>query len=262
MKLLLVLLICFAATLAGAISGIGGGIIIKPLLDAVSGLPVATVNFLSGCTVLAMAAVSLARNRERLRADSMKEKKHILLLSLGAAVGGVVGKEIFELVRAAAANQGLVAAIQNSVMLALTAGVFCYMLRKDKIKTLLVTNGIVHVAVGLVLGVLGAFLGIGGGPINLVVLHYFCSMDTKEAAFGSIFIIFFSQIASLLMTFAKGAVPPFEAAMLAIMVLGGVAGGALGSTLSKRMSHRQVDHLFRVLLVTIILINVYNIVAM
>ena len=39
-------LISLGATTAGAISGIGGGVIIKPVLDAVSGLPVSTISFL------------------------------------------------------------------------------------------------------------------------------------------------------------------------------------------------------------------------
>ena len=51
---LLVLAISFFACTVGAICGIGGGIIIKPVLDATGVADVATINFLSGCTVLAM----------------------------------------------------------------------------------------------------------------------------------------------------------------------------------------------------------------
>ena len=56
-------LICLAATTAGGISGVGGGVIIKPVMDAVSGMGVATVSFLSGCTVLAMTITSMLRSR-------------------------------------------------------------------------------------------------------------------------------------------------------------------------------------------------------
>ena len=56
LQAVLFFLICLAATTAGGISGVGGGVIIKPVLDAVSGMGVATVSFLSGCTVLAMTA--------------------------------------------------------------------------------------------------------------------------------------------------------------------------------------------------------------
>ena len=51
MKVLFYFLVCLLATMAGGISGVGGGVIIKPVMDAVSGLPVAEISFLSGCTV-------------------------------------------------------------------------------------------------------------------------------------------------------------------------------------------------------------------
>ena len=43
------------SSLIGAISGIGGGVIIKPVLDSLGVMSISTINFLSGCTVLAMA---------------------------------------------------------------------------------------------------------------------------------------------------------------------------------------------------------------
>ena len=51
--------ITFIATAFGAISGIGGGVIIKPVMDALVDFPIATISFLSGNTVLAMTAVTL-----------------------------------------------------------------------------------------------------------------------------------------------------------------------------------------------------------
>ena len=47
--------ICLIASTTGAIAGFGGGVIIKPVLDLFGLLPVATVSFLSGCTVLSMS---------------------------------------------------------------------------------------------------------------------------------------------------------------------------------------------------------------
>ena len=91
-------LICLAATTAGGISGVGGGVIIKPVMDAVSGLGAATISFLSGCTVLAMTITSMVRSR----GGSVKvEKRRGTFLAIGAAFGGIMGKEAFELVRAA-----------------------------------------------------------------------------------------------------------------------------------------------------------------
>ena len=44
------------------------------------------------------------------------------------------------------------------------------------------------------------------------------------------------------------------------MVVGGVAGGFVGRALNKKMSVKQVDTLFTVLLAVITLISVYNVV--
>lgn len=63
MEYLFYFLICITATTSGAISGIGGGVIIKPVMDAVSGLSISAISFLSGCTVLAMSVVSVLRGR-------------------------------------------------------------------------------------------------------------------------------------------------------------------------------------------------------
>ena len=49
------LAVSFGASVVGAICGIGGGVLIKPLLDAFGVLSVASISFLSGCTVLSMS---------------------------------------------------------------------------------------------------------------------------------------------------------------------------------------------------------------
>ena len=51
------------ATVLGSISGIGGGVIRKPVMDAISGLSSSQISFLSGTTVLTMTIVSLLRSR-------------------------------------------------------------------------------------------------------------------------------------------------------------------------------------------------------
>ena len=59
---LLVLAIVFAASLLGPLCGIGGGVIIKPVVDALGVMDVATVSFLSSASVLTMALATLAQN--------------------------------------------------------------------------------------------------------------------------------------------------------------------------------------------------------
>ena len=143
-------------------------------------------------------------------------------------------------------------------MVVLTVGVLIYTVYNGRIHALKVENKAVCVLIGLVLGGVSAFLGIGGGPVNLVVLYYFFSMDSKTAALNSLYIILISQSASLLNTLMSGNVPEFQWSILITMVAGGILGGMIGRRVSKKMDNRGVDRLFRGLLVVIAGISFYN----
>lgn len=83
-------------------------------------------------------------------------------------------------------------------MLIITLGTLIYTINKEKIKTYKVKNIFACIIIGLFLGCMSSFLGIDGGPINLVV--FFFTMSTKEAAQNSLYIILFSQDISTVKT--------------------------------------------------------------
>ena len=56
---ILFLAVSFGASVIGSICGIGGGIIIKPVLDATGMYSVSTISFMSSCIVLAMTTYSV-----------------------------------------------------------------------------------------------------------------------------------------------------------------------------------------------------------
>ena len=112
--------------------------------------------------------------------------------------------------------------------------------------------------IGVALGIMSSFLGIGGGPINLVVLYYFFSMPTKTAAQNSLYIILVSQITSLATTLFTNTVPAFEWSWLIFMVSGGIGGGVVGRQINKKINGKQVEKLFIVLMFVIISISCYN----
>ncbi len=248
-------LICLLATTLGAISGIGGGVIIKPVLDATGGMSVSQISFLSGCSVLAMSTVSLLSSRG---GEAKIDKKRTTHLAIGSAVGGVLGKLIFDLIKKAANSDGIVGTAQNIIMVLLTVGVLLYVLNKKHIKTNDVRSALVCLMIGLLLGILSSFLGIGGGPINLAVLYFFFSMNTKTAALNSLYMILFAQTASLLFSFASASVPQIDYITLAVMIASGITGGFAGRRINKKMSAKAVDRLFCCMLIAIIATSVYN----
>ena len=153
----------------------------------------------------------------------------------------------------------MVGAVQAACLGVITLGTLVYTINKSRIPTHKIAAAPVCVAIGLALGVMSSFLGIGGGPINLVVLYFFFSMDTKTAAANSLYIILFSQLASLITTLATRTVPPFRWPVLLVMVAGGIGGGMAGRVLNKRMDNRLVERLFIGLMGLIVAICVYNV---
>ncbi|MBI9095336.1 MAG: sulfite exporter TauE/SafE family protein [Sphaerochaeta sp.] len=255
MEIVLVI-VTFFATVLGAISGIGGGVIIKPVMDALCDYPVSTISFLSGNTVLAMTAVSLLRSRK----DTIKIDTVVgFPLALGGALGGVVGKIIFTIVKQNTQHDARIGMIQNIIMVVLTATVFLYVLNKQKIRTLHMTSWIGSLSSGLALGIFSSFLGIGGGPINIMALSYLFSMDSKHAAINSLYIIFFSQVANLLTNIIQGAIPEFSAVLLAAMMASGIVGAMAGRTASSKLDNRQIDRLFMIIMLVIVALSAYNV---
>ena len=254
---LLYLIVSFLASVAGAICGIGGGVIIKPVLDLCALASVSTISFLSGCTVLSMSCYSVGRGL--LSGSSKVDLKTGTPLALGAAVGGVAGKQLFSAIRALFADPNTVGAVQAGCLAVITAGTLAYTMFKNRIETHTVKSVGACVGIGLVLGVMSSFLGIGGGPINLVVLYYFFSMDSKTAALNSLYIIFLSQISSLLSLVFTGNIPGFQPIALCIMMAGGIAGAFLGRDAAKKLTASQTDRLFLAVLLLILLISGYNV---
>lgn len=258
MEYLIIVAVCFFSSVVGAICGIGGGVIIKPVLDATGVMAVTTVSFLSGCTVLSMSVVSLYKNLKA-KHDFTFDKMFATVLALGGVAGGLTGKEMYQGIISRLEDSSRVGAIQAFVLMVVTAGTLVYTVFKEKIRTRNIESRAVIFCIGIVLGILSSFLGIGGGPINLVVLFYFFSMETKQAAMYSIYVIMFSQISSLLSTVLKGNTPYFKPEILILMIACGVMGGFTGSRINRKIDNKTVDKLFMGLMGVIICINIYNI---
>ncbi|WP_308588982.1 sulfite exporter TauE/SafE family protein [uncultured Oscillibacter sp.] len=252
MEQVLCVLVSFFASVVGCICGIGGGVIIKPVLDAMGTYSIGTIRFMSGGIVLAMTACSVLKNT--LARDCDIEKGVSTWLGLGAALGGAAGKQGFDLL----GGGKLVGAVQAAMLFAVTLAAAVYTLERSKLKPRRVQSPLGCAVIGLCLGILSAFLGIGGGPINLVVLHHFFAMETKRAAQNSLYVILLSQLASLLLTIATGSVPEFPPVLFTCMVGGGVLGSMTGRAVNRRIADRTVDRLFLGLLAVLMGICAYN----
>lgn len=254
---ILFFIVSLIASTVGGICGVGGGVIIKPALDATGLLSVSAISFLSGCTVLSMSCVSFLRNRKK---KGLLDVKTTTPLAIGGVLGGFFGKWIFEALNTFLANENAIGLTQAALLLIITIGTLLYSIFSSKIKTHQVHNIVICILIGMGLGTISSFLGIGGGPINLSVLFFFFSMDIKKAAANSLYIILFSQLSSFLQTFISGRVVEVNIWLLALMVVGGVLGALVGGKINSKISATTVNRLFIGFMVFLIGINIYNII--
>ena len=122
--MIIFLLVSFFASVAGAICGIGGGVIIKPVLDLFQLASVSTISFLSGCTVLSMSCYSVGKSM--LAGEKRVNMRTGTPLAIGAAVGGVVGKQMFSALSGMFANPNLVGSVQAGCLAVITLGTLLY----------------------------------------------------------------------------------------------------------------------------------------
>ncbi len=251
-------LVTFAACVLGTICGMGGGIIIKPVLDAAGVMSVSTITFLSGVTVIAMSCWNVGKNF--LKKESEVELRGTGILAVGAAIGGLLGKQLFTMTAGLFPDQNTAGGVQAVLLLIATLATLLYTLRKDRITSLRIASPVASLLIGLALGMLGAFLGIGGGSFNVAALCFFFSMLTKRATQNSLFIVLFSQLTSTLKTVLFDGVPAFQVTVLLGMVLLEIAGSELGCRINKKINNRQATVCLEGAMVLIMVISVFNIV--
>ncbi len=247
-------LVILAATTLGAFVGLGGGVIIKPVLDFIGAEPRMQVDFLSAVAVFTMSIVSTTK---QIRNKVSFEKNIILFIAAGSIAGGFLGSFCMDSL-SAVADQGIVRCIQAFALAILLTAVSIYV-AKDR-KSFHIKNNLAILLVGLSLGFIASFLGIGGGPINVAVLTLFFSMNVKESAVYSVAIIFFSQLSKLITIFASSGIQPYahQWKTLIFILPMAVLGGFIGSKFNRKFDDKLIRKIFVAVMILLIILNVYN----
>lgn len=257
--LVIFFIVSFASSTIGAICGIGGGIIIKPVLDSLNVLEVSKISLLSSCTVLSMSLYTFIQ--AKISRSSKVDLKIATPLAIGGIFGGIIGKILFSYIIAFFQNENIAGTFQSSILIFLTIITLFFTIKNmgiNKITSLHITNIFLCLIIGIILGLLSSFLGIGGGPFNIMFLYLFFSMDEKTSAENSLYIILFSQISNVFISIIKNDFAKINLSFLYVMILGGIFGGILGRLINKKIDIAIFQKLFLILLFIIILISVYN----
>ncbi len=244
MQSALLVLLGFFAGLLGALTGIGGGVLLTPILALHFGIPIRQAIGTSLVAVITTSAASSSVHLQRHTTDIRLG----MTLELATAFG-------------AAGTAYLVGYFNRNVLEGLFAGFLLYssitiLVRGGKVKNEdappAVNNGTTVIppyepkryplglAASLVAGGLSGLLGIGGGPIKVPVMFIFMNVPLMVATATSNFMIGVTAAASAIVYYRRGDIIVELAAPLAVGVF---VGSLLGARLAPRIKSKYVVYL-------------------
>ncbi|AYW47750.1 sulfite exporter TauE/SafE family protein [Tetragenococcus osmophilus] len=253
LKGLVYFLVIVLANTVGAISGMGGGVIIKPVLDFIAVDPVAAISFYSSVAVFVMSITSTIR---QIKGGISISWNLVIWVAVGAILGGFLGNHTFDSFLMNFSDEGIVMLIQ--IGLTVVTLLFALFYNHLDLRKFYLNGKIWYLICGTILGFLASLLGIGGGPINVSLLILMFGLPIKEATVYSICTIFFSQLAKFITMFFTSGFASFDLTMLFYIIPAAIMGGFVGAKVSQAISSKRVSQIFEAVILLVLVINVYN----
>lgn len=235
--LLLVVLGC-AAGAFGALAGVGGGVIITPVLALYFHLP---IHQAIGVSLVAVIATSTATS-------SVHVERHVtdiklgMILELSTTVGAAIAAVI-----AAYVNKRAIAILFVVFLLYSASSIVkrAWNSRKEKLQTEIPAyephNYPAGLVVALFAGAMSGLLGVGGGVIKVPAMYMFMGVPLRVATATSNFMIGVTAAASAYIYYGRGDV---QLAVAAPLVAGVFAGSLTGARLAPKVRSIYVLTLF------------------
>ena len=253
----------FVAGLIGSLVGVGGGIVVVPVLTLLLGVD---IRYAIGASIVSVIATSSGAAASYVR-DGVANLRVAMTLEIATAGGALAGAM-------------LATHVAGRWLFVLFGLILCHtawsMSRKRRAATTpvprdaiadrlrlhgryvdLSTNATVDyrvarvplgLAVSAVAGVMSGLLGIGGGAIKVPAMNLAMGMPLKACTATSNFMIGVTAAASAMVYFLRGDVLPFIAAPVA-------AGVVVGATCGSKLLGRLPVRVIRVAFVVVLLIT-------
>lgn len=249
--------ITFFATSICSLTGMGGGVIIKPIMDIIGDFNVHTIGVIASITVFSMALVSILKH---IKSKTKIPFEVAVPLAIGSVLGGFTGERIFSFVIGLLKADGVVKIIQNIVLTILILWVLIYMNNKTKFKSKEFKGVFPSLLTGFCLGICSAFLGIGGGPINVTVIIFLFSLPIKTATICSLITILLSQFSKLTTIFFTKGFSDLDFKVVIVMVFAAIIGGFLGAHLNKKLSEDTIQKAFNYVILLVFGLTTFNVI--
>ncbi len=251
--------------------GVGGGFILTPLLFFI-GIPPA-VAVASAANQIAGSSFSAFLTHLRRRTVDIKMG---LVLLAGGMLGSLIGVQIFTLLRRSGQFEVVVSLLYVGLLgtiggMMLNESIRAIRRRNDPNALLiprkrhtwahglplkmrfrasqLYVSAIPPFAVGALVGVLAAVMGVGGGFIMVPAMIYLIGMPTKVVVGTSVFqFLFVTGFTTILHAVQSGTV---DVMLALILLIGGVIGAQIGVTAATRLRPEQLRILLALLVLAV-----------
>jgi uncharacterized membrane protein YfcA/uncharacterized membrane protein len=259
---LLIFLASIVAGLLGSLVGLGGGILIVPLLTLVFKLP---IEFAIGASIISVIATSSGAAAAYVR-DHMTNIRIGMLLEIATTLGAISGAFLAGLLAPDLLNIifGVILLVSAAPLVFKLGEEIPQQVKNDRLANWLhlassypdpqagkdVTYQATHTPWGLammyVAGLISGLLGIGSGTFKVIALDSLMHLPIKVSTTTSNFMIGVTAAASAGIYFSRGDIPPLVAAPVALGIL---IGALIGARLLARISNKLLRIIFLLVLV-------------
>ena len=246
-----------AAGLLGSLVGLGGGVLIVPLLTLLFGFP---IYFAIGASIISVIATSSGAAAAYVR-DRLTNLRVGMFLELATTTGAICGAFLAGLLA-----QNLLSVVFGVILLVSAAPLVFKLgeelpsgVKNDRLASWLHLNGsypdhrlqrevsyqVTRTPLGLVMmyvaGLISGLLGIGSGTFKVLALDEAMRLPIKVSTTTSNFMIGVTAAASAGIYFSRGDIPPLVAAPVALGIL---LGALIGARVLARLSSRFLRLIF------------------
>jgi uncharacterized protein len=229
----------------GSLLGLGGGVLIVPLLTLVFGLDLREAVGVSLVCVIMTSSVAAGVYLERHVADLRLGMRLELFTAIGALVGGSIAFLIEERVLALL-FAGLLLYVAISMLRSRTSEETRPEPPPGKGPSYEVRNFPLGVIGATGAGVLSALLGVGGGIVKVPLMHLGMGVPLRVSTATSNLMVGITAAASAVIYVIHGGVDPYVAGPTAIGVF-------VGANIGSRVAHRIDLRILRWLFVAVLL---------
>lgn len=266
---LIVLLGAFVAGLLGSLTGLGGGVVIIPMLTLIFGVD---IRYAIGASLISVIATSSGSAAAYVK-EGISNIRIGMFLEIATTIGAVVGAIV------AVYTPTQFIAVLFGIILLISAGISLQKHRErivsihnNKITDWLRLNGsyptesgkevnytVIRVPGGffmmMIAGIISGLLGIGSGALKVIAMDNIMRLPFKVSTTTSNFMIGVTAAASAGVYFSRGYIDP---GLSMPVVLGVLLGAFVGSKVLVKAQTKSLRILFAIVITFLALQMIYN----